>query len=60
MLQAKWKIYIEANESFSRTGDPCKGEGGDYITEAENRHHKSKLPSGVPTLWHWVAAARNH
>ena len=42
------------------SGDPSRGEGGDYITEAENRHLKMNLPPGVPTLRHWVTALRNH
>ena len=54
------KKYIEDNESFSRSGDPNRGEGGDYITENENRHLKSHLSPGVPTLKQWVIAARNH
>ena len=38
--------YIEDNEAFSRSGDPNRGEGGDYITENENRHLKSHLSPG--------------
>ena len=52
--------YIERNESFSRSGNEYRGEGGDYITENENRYLKSHLPPGVPTLQSWVIAARNH
>ena len=54
------KEYIERNESFSRSGDETRGEGGDYITENENKHLKSHLPPGVPTLQSWRQAARNH
>ena len=51
---------INQNESFSRSGDPCRGEGGDYITETENKHLKSYLPPGVPTVNSWIKASRNH
>ena len=52
--------FIARNESFSVSGHNCRGEGGDFITEIENKHLKSHLPPGVPTLKHWVEAARNH
>ena len=51
--------FITNNESYSRSGEPNKGEGGDYITENENRALKSHLPPGVPTLNSWVEASRN-
>lgn len=44
------KDYISQNETFSRSGDSYRGEGGDYITETENKHLKSNLPPGVPTF----------
>ena len=52
--------YIAQNESFSVSGDPFHGEGGDYITETKNKHLKSNLSPGVPTLQNWVAASRSH
>ena len=52
--------YIEQNEAFSRAGDHCCGEGGDYVTETENKHLKSHLAPGVLKYHHWVAASRNH
>ena len=52
--------YLKSNESFSRSGDSSKGEGGDYVTEVENKHLKGHLPPGVPTLKRWVQASRNH
>ena len=52
--------YIGRNESFSRSGDTLRGEGGDYVTEKENRHLKSHLPPGVPTLQSWIISSRNH
>ena len=52
--------YIEQNEAFSRAGDHCCGEGGDYVTETENKHLKSHLALGVPKYHHWVTASRNH
>jgi hypothetical protein len=48
------KDYIAKNESFSRSGDSCRGEGA----EAENRSLKSNLPPGVPTIENWVVASR--
>ena len=54
------KLFIERNESFDRSGDNLRGEGGDYVTEVENKHLKSHLSPGVPTLSSWVNASRNH
>ena len=53
------KEYMSKNESIAQSGDHCRGEGGDYITENENHHLKSHLPPSVPILNHWVVAARN-
>ena len=52
------KDYIKRNESFSVSGDSCKGEGGDYITDSENRNLKSHLPPGVPTVENWTLFSR--
>ena len=52
--------FIAGNESFAVSGNNCRGEGGDYITEIENKHLKTHLPPGIPILKHWVEAARNH
>ena len=52
--------FIARNESFSVPGDNCRREGGDYITKIENKHLKSHLPPGLPTLKHWVEVAHNH
>ena len=54
------KTFISRNQSYSRSGDPSKGEGGDYVTENENRHLKSHLSPGLPSLKNWQEAARNH
>ena len=51
---------INQNESFSRSGDLCRGEGGDYITETENKHLNLHLPPGVPTVNSWIKASRNY
>lgn len=51
--------FITNNEAYSRSGEPNKGEGGDYITENENRALKSQLPPDVPTLNSWVETSRN-
>lgn len=50
--------YIQRNESFSKSSDTSSGEGGDYVTEAENRNLKTHLPPGVPTLESWIQASR--
>ena len=52
--------YIEQNEAFSRSGDHCRGEGGDYVMETENKHLKLHLAPGVPKHHQWVVASRNH
>ena len=51
-------LFLETN--LIRSGDPSKGEVGDYVTESENRHLKSHLSPGVPSLKNWQEAARNH
>ena len=40
--------------------DPCRGEGGDYITETENKHLNLHLLPGIPTVNSWIKASRNH
>ena len=50
--------FINQNESFSRSGDPCRGGG--YITKTENKHLKSHVPPGIPTVNSWIKASRNH
>ena len=52
--------YIVKNEAFDRSGEHFRGEGGDYVTETENKHLKSHLSPGVPTLANLVMASRNH
>ena len=52
--------FINQKESFSRSGDPCRGEGGDYITETENKHLKLHLSPGIPTVNIWIKASRNN
>ena len=45
---------------FSVSGDNCRGEGGNYITEIKNKHLKNNLSPGVSTLKNWVEVAQNH
>ena len=52
--------FINQNKSFSRSGDPCRVEGGDYITETENKHLKLHLSPGIPIVNSWIKASRNH
>ena len=51
--------YIMRNEPFSRSGNTCCGEGGEYITETENKHIKRHVSPGVPSIAHWIKASRN-
>ena len=50
-------LFLETNLI---QGQASKGEGGDYVTENENRHLKSHLSPGLPSLKNWQEAARNH
>ena len=61
-LEAPKEVYdfITGKESFLRSGDEYRGEGGDYITENENKYIKGHLGPAVPTLQHWIRASRNH
>ena len=52
------KDYMERNEAFSKSGDTTRGQGGDYVTEEENRDLKTCLPPGMPTLQSWQWASR--
>ena len=52
------KEYIKSHESYSASGDDFKGDGGDYIVEAENRNLKSHLPPGIPSLKNWIISSR--
>ena len=52
--------YMAQNESFSWSWNKFKGEGGDYVTENENKHLKSNLPPGVPSFTRWQMASRDH
>ena len=52
--------YISTNKLFSRSGHFLCGEGSDYVTENENSHLKSHLPSGTPTLQSLIISCRNH
>ena len=54
---AEVRNFINQNESFSRSDDSCRGEGGDYITEIENKHLKSHLSPGIPTVNSWIKAS---
>lgn len=51
--------FITRNESFSVSGHPNKGEGGDFILEARNRCTKMWMPPGPPTQETWLRVCRN-
>ena len=44
--------FMTCNESFSRSDDEYRGEGGDYVTKNENKHTKGHSGPGVPALQH--------
>ncbi|CAC5386633.1 unnamed protein product [Mytilus coruscus] len=46
------KTLIDHNQSFSSTGHPSKGEGGDFILDAQNRT-KMRMAPGIPTEDRW-------
>ena len=54
------KEYIKRNESFDRSNDHKRAEGGDYITETKNKHLEGHLSPGVPTIQNWVIASSIH
>lgn len=47
-------------ESYSLSGNDCKGNGGDFfVLESFNRNVKWLLPSGLPDDQGWIRACRN-
>ena len=53
-------LFLETNLIQGQVTLAKEGEGGDYVTENENRHLKSHLSPSVPSLKNWQEAARNH
>jgi hypothetical protein len=51
--------FIETNESYSVSGNPNKGEGGDFVLENINRKIKSVMPPGLPSDDRWTTVCRN-
>ncbi|MES9969685.1 MAG: hypothetical protein ABW092_06590, partial [Candidatus Thiodiazotropha sp.] len=51
--------YVRATEAVSTSGDPQKGEGGDFILENKNKRIKMWLPKGVPVEKQWIRVNRN-
>ena len=51
--------FIEENESYSVSGNECKGEGGDFVLEAKNRQSKMFIPAGLPDETKWLNVCRN-
>ena len=45
-LPPKLKQYVDDRTAFSVSGDPTRGEGGDFVLEGKNRQTKSWLPPG--------------
>jgi len=53
------KSLINEHESFSCSGHPSKGEGGDFVLEAKNRRTKMWMPPGIATEGRWHRVCRN-
>ena len=51
--------YLKDNESFSISGNPSKGEGGDFVIENKNRRLKMLIPTGLPTTERWLKVCRS-
>ena len=51
--------FLENHESYSVSGNDCKGEGGDFVLESFNRNIKRLLPPGLPEEQSWIRACRN-
>ncbi|KAK3098397.1 hypothetical protein FSP39_019148 [Pinctada imbricata] len=51
--------FIKQFESYSVSGHPSKGEGGDFILEAWNRKIKRMLPPGLPSVNDWIRVCKN-
>lgn len=51
--------FLKKHESYSVSGNDCKGEGGDFVLESFNRNVKRLLPSGLPNEQGWIRACRN-
>ncbi|XP_053372706.1 uncharacterized protein LOC123550186 isoform X2 [Mercenaria mercenaria] len=53
------KDFLEKTQSFTVSGHPSKGEGGDFVLEAINGKIKRWLPPGIPEEKHWQEVCRN-
>lgn len=51
--------FIANHESYSVSGNECKGEGGDFVLENLNRSSKSFMPPGMPSKERWKIIYRN-
>ena len=50
--------FLNCNESFG-CHEARNGEGADFRLEEKNKHIKSWIPPGVPTVRDWVQTCRN-
>ena len=53
------KDFWALNESFSISGHPSKGEGGDFVLESKNKTSKQFMPCGLPDERRWLRSIRN-
>ncbi|KAK3103442.1 hypothetical protein FSP39_019273 [Pinctada imbricata] len=59
LMPQEIKEWWTENESFSTSGSPIKGEGGDFVLEAKNKAIKQWLPAGMPDERRWRRSIRN-
>ncbi|XP_060579799.1 uncharacterized protein LOC132712676 [Ruditapes philippinarum] len=52
------KHFLQKTQSFTVSGHPSKGEGGDFILEAINKKIQRWLPPGIPLEKHWRQVCR--
>lgn len=51
--------FMKTHESYPVSGNDSKGEGGDFVLEANNLTNKRLLPVGLSDDQAWVRACRN-
>jgi hypothetical protein len=49
--------FLKEHKSFSVSGHPSQGEGGDFVLEAKNRRSKMWMPPDKPTETRWLRFA---
>ena len=52
------KRLIKLNYSFSTSGHPSKGGGGDFVLENKNKRLTRLIPKGLPSEEMWITPCR--